>query len=105
MDANNKLRNIQEKKTSPYKAFSSIYEKWELKYMSSIGKRIYGKNKVPVSFLEKSDNPVTYPSSIRAGIYASRTIIDLPEPGNIKIRSFDLRHALKVAEVYESIHR
>jgi SagB-type dehydrogenase family enzyme len=62
--------------------------------MSSIGKEFMEKTKF--QYLEKSDQSSNIPQPpLELEYDASRTIIVLPEPENIKIRNFDLRQAIE----------
>jgi len=62
--------------------------------MSSIGKEFMEKTKF--QYLDRSDQSRNLPQPpLEMEYIASRTIIDLPEPENIKIKSFDLRQAIE----------
>ncbi len=62
--------------------------------MSSIGKEFMEKTKF--QYLDRSDQSRNIPQPPLEMEYdASRQVIDLPMPENIKIRSFDLRHAIE----------
>jgi SagB-type dehydrogenase family enzyme len=62
--------------------------------MSSIGKEFMEKTKF--QYLDSSDQSRNLPQpELEAEYDTSRTVMDLPAPENIKIRSFDLRQAIE----------
>ncbi len=62
--------------------------------MSSIGKEFMEKTKF--QYLDRSDQSNKVPQPLLEREFdASKPVIDLPEPGKIKIRSFDLRQAIE----------
>jgi len=62
--------------------------------MSSIGKEFMEKTKF--QYLDRSDQSNNLPQpELEAEYDASRQVINLPRPENIKIRSFDLRQAIE----------
>jgi hypothetical protein len=71
--------------------------------MNSIGTELMEKTKFQYRDRSDQSNNLTQPP-LEAEYDASRPVIDLPRPENIKIRSLDLDGLLKVEEAYAIIH-